>query len=78
MLFKVVPVGIVSTLIVDAVVALTLAFFAAVVAGDKGHRIWLWRLGVISFTIIALLAAVGLSDRKLQKLLRRPRRVSDA
>ena len=45
-------------------------FFAAVVAGDKGHGGVAWFLGGVIFGPMALIAAAGLGDRKLRRYQR--------
>ena len=45
-------------------------FYAAVVAGDKGHGGFAWFFGGLIFGPMALVAAAGLGDRKLRRYQR--------
>ncbi len=47
------------------------ALLAAYIADDKGHDWLLWGLSGLIFGPVGLLAAVGLSDAKLRKYIRR-------
>jgi hypothetical protein len=43
---------------------LSVAFYTATVASAKGYRFGWWFLGGLAFSLVALIAAAGLPDRR--------------
>lgn len=58
--------GFLNTLILLWIVAawMAVAFYTATVASAKGYRFGWWLIGGLAFSLVALIAAAGLPDRR--------------